>query len=246
MKKCIIICLAFTVLLCACGTQRSNIKIAETVDETKETVDYPPWLQSVNFDNYQDFFLYFETAGKQGGENGELSEYDSRLQAYVESVAKGEKSLIIPYVGDSPVEIRQCAGIEIDYRCQGLYLFGSTSFTSFCEDTRIRIDVAEIPDEHKELSHTATFTQFLAEVYPYAHKVTNLKEMAKYGVVNIYEETITVNGKEVCAMIRETDYDRTTTEFLIDEKIVSISADSGELTDEWLNQLHFEEVTFGG
>lgn len=240
MKKCIIICLAFAVLLCACGTQTTNIKSAHTVD-----VGSPPRMQIVSFDNYQDFFLYFETAGKQCGENEDLSEYDTRLQAYVESVAKGEKSLLIPYVGDSPVEIRQTVGTRISYYCQGLYLFGSTSFASFCEDTHIKIAVAEIPDEHKELSHTATFTQFLAEVYPYAHKVTNLKEMAKYGVVNIYEETITVNGKEVCAMITETDYDRTTTGFLIDEKIVSISADSGELTDEWLNQLHFEEVTFG-
>lgn len=241
MKKVFVIfCVGFLMLFSACGYQMAGS--INDVTEITEGISEPRRRNDVSFSTYENLISFFESGGIQTEyPELKLSDYDAALQEHVKRVSSGDKYLIIPYIGDSPVKISGPYPDITVFGADAPLRASSTWFDTTCEDVRVIIIVSEIPDPYKELSHTATCSQFLAEVVPGTTNLHNYKESAKYGVKKAYEKDIIVKGEEFCALIVESE-GRTYTDYITDELYVSIVTYSGELTAEWLNQLHFKKV----
>lgn len=197
---------------------------------------------TVDFNSYEEYLSFFFGMSTFSADNNDLeSMYGEDIANYVNSVAGGETSLIVPYLDDAPIPLRTEEGYSaVTYFPRELYNLPWTWFHAYIGDDLISIHISELDDDTADLASGKTCSEFLSAVAPSAPNIHNYDTFENYSAA--YEDTFSVSGTTVCGLIQETTDGNTYTSFLIDGCLISISAPSDAITDEWLKRLSFVRI----
>lgn len=214
----------------------------------KLEMDYPltpdpqPACITVDFDSYEEYLSFFSGASTTSANDDSMEAmYGEDVANYVDSIASGETLLVVPHLDNAPIPLRTEEGYSaVTYFPRELYNLPWTWFHAYIGDDLISIHISELDDDTADLASGKTCSEFLSEFAPSAPNIHNYDTFENYSA--IYEDTFSVCGTTVCGLIQETTDGKTYTSFLIDGCLISISAPSDAVTDEWLERLSFVRI----
>lgn len=200
------------------------------------TTDSQPEKYPVSFGSYEEYLAFFSATPTAD------NTYCDEITNYVSSVSNDDSSLIVPCYGGQPIELRSQEGFSaISILPRELYGLLWTWFYPNSDKTATSIRISELSDEWKTLAEGKTCSEFLATVAPAAPNIDNYQNNPDY--IHVYEDEFAVNGEEVCALIQETVDGTTYISFVSENCLICISSPSGAITESWLEELSFVELS---
>jgi len=224
--------LFITLLLCTSILWGCKYDVPTIETEPSLHLQPPDNTFPVNFTGYYDYFACFT------GEL-DLSIVEPEVREYVQQVMTGQLPLMIPRCAAVPLPLREKDAIHIFPSETYGWLW--TWFYTQIGQERVIIRISELSEAHRALAQGKTCSRFIAEIAPDAPNVGNYNEQS-YSSVS--EVSLRIGGRDVPALISETKTDKTSyIKFLWDGFLVTISATSGVVTEDWLETLSFGKIT---